>query len=168
MSRIIDNVLAYKVLKMLVTPFIKTPAFRLGIIDAHGKILKHAKDLTTAEEKDSYNYLNRLVFNLKRLINKLPGGENYLKNLVAALFLIKESYETYHTTDIEKRFNELVEAIHSNNLILIEETILVNKFLSEEDGIANVTAGVATTEIPLAKKKKVSDYILKRKPIKDL
>lgn len=165
MSRIIDNVLAYKILRMLITPFIKTPAFRLGIIDARGKILKHSKDLTTAEEKDSYNYLNRLVFNLKRLINKLPGGENYLKSLVAALFLIKESYETYNTINIEMRFKELVESINANDLILIEETILVNKFLAEEDGIANVTTGVAVTEIPLVKKnrtKKVKSFILTR------
>jgi len=164
MSRIIDNVLAYKILRMLITPFIKTPAFRLGIIDARGKILKHSKDLTTAEEKDAYNYLNRLVFNLKRLINKLPGGENYLKSLVAALFLIKESYETYNTTNIEMRFNELVEAINTNDISLIEETIIVQRFL-EDGAIANVTgAGIANPELPLSVKKK-PNKILKRKVI---
>jgi hypothetical protein len=166
MSRIVDNAIALKVLHMLVTPFSKTEAFRLGIIDAKGKILKKANQLRTGEEKDSYDYLHRLVFNLKRLLNKLPGGDTYTKNLVAAYFLIKESYETYHTTDVEERFNALVEQLNKSNTILVEETILVQKFL-EEDGIANVTgAGVAMTELPLGSKKKVkkaTDYILKRK-----
>ena len=166
MSRIVDNAIALKVLHMLVTPFSKTEAFRLGIIDAKGKNLKKANQLSTGEEKDSYDYLHRLVFNLKRLLNKLPGGDTYTKNLVAAYFLIKESYETYHTTEVEERFNALVEQLNKSNTILVEETILVQKFL-EEDGIANVTgAGIAMTELPLGSKKKVkkvTDYILKRK-----
>ena len=38
MSRIVDNLVAYRILSMLVTPFDETEAYKLGIIDAHGKI----------------------------------------------------------------------------------------------------------------------------------
>lgn len=166
MSRTIDNLVAYKVLSMLVTPFDKTDAFKLGVIDAKGTVLKSTKDLVSSEEKDSYDYLHRLVFNLKRLLNKLPGGDTYTKNLVAAYFLIKESYETYHTTEVEDRFNDLIEHLDENDLLLVEETITVQRFLEDAGvgGIANCTgAGIANTELPLGKKKKATDYILRRK-----
>jgi hypothetical protein len=56
MSRTIDNLIAYKVLRMLVTNFTDTEAFKLGIIDAKGKNLRKANTLTTTEEKDAYTF----------------------------------------------------------------------------------------------------------------
>ena len=35
----------------------------------------------------------RLVFNVKRLLNKVPGGGSKLASYAAALFLIKEKYD---------------------------------------------------------------------------
>lgn len=158
--RIIDNLLAYRILSMLVTPFEESDAFKLGIIDAKGKILKKQNQLTTPEEKDAYTYLQRLVFNLKRLLNKLPGGDKYTKNLIAAYFLIKESYQHNDDSDLESRFTTLLETIDQKNIILVEEEILVNKFLDEEGGVlpANNTSGVANPEYKLGTKK-----IIKRK-----
>ena len=72
-SALMDNIIAARLLYMLVTPFDKTDAYRLGIVDAKGKLLKHAKDLNTQAEKDAFNYLTRLIFNLKRLINNWNG-----------------------------------------------------------------------------------------------
>ena len=82
MSRVLDNLIAYRVLSMLVKPFDQTDAFKFGIIDKNGKKLR---DPNTEEEKDSFDYLSRLTFNLKKLLNKLPGGDTKLKNIVAAL-----------------------------------------------------------------------------------
>ena len=45
MSRVIDAVIAYRVLKLLVTPFNRTKAFELGIIDDKGKVLKKSKEI---------------------------------------------------------------------------------------------------------------------------
>jgi len=153
MSRIVDNLIAYKILSMLVQPFAKTDAFRLGIIDASGKVLKLSKDLKTEEEKTAYDYLHRLVFNLKRLLNKLPGGDNLTKNLVAAYFLVKESYETYNTIDIDERFYALLENINDKDLILVEEEIIVKRFVEEEGLPVNNTVGIAAPVLPLSKKK---------------
>jgi hypothetical protein len=145
---------------MLVTPFEESDAFKLGIIDAKGKILKKQNQLTTPEEKDAYTYLQRLVFNLKRLLNKLPGGDKYTKNLIAAYFLIKESYQHNDNSNLESRFTTLLETIDQKNIILVEEEILVKKFLDEEGGVlpANNTSGVANPEYKLGTKK-----IIKRK-----
>ena len=94
MARLVDNLIAFKILKMLVTPFDQTDAYNLGIVDAQGKTIRKSSALTTNAEKDSYNYLTRLVFGLKKIINKLPGGESKLKSLIAALWLVKEQYQT--------------------------------------------------------------------------
>ena len=50
-TRAIDLLIAYRVVKMLVTPFNKQPAFKLGIIDEKGKVLKKFLSLKTTKEK---------------------------------------------------------------------------------------------------------------------
>jgi len=165
MSRIVDNLIAYRILSMLVQNFEDTNAFKLGIIDKNGHALKKSKDLTTEEEKDSYDYLARLVFTLKKIINKLPGGESKLKSLIAALWLVKEQYQSgsRSTAMLEEKFASVMRLL-DNRVSLVEEEILVNKFLHEEGegggagGVANVTgAGVATNE-PVVKKKDIKKY----------
>lgn len=98
MARFVDNVIAYRILSMLVKNFNDTQAYKLGIIDDKGKVLKKASQLKTSQERDAYTYLHRLVFNMKRIINRLPGGESKLKSMVTALFLIKEYYESNNRT----------------------------------------------------------------------
>ena len=56
MGRAIDLLITYRVIKMLVTPFEKQPAYALGIIDKNGKVLKKAKTLKTAKEKEAVSY----------------------------------------------------------------------------------------------------------------
>jgi len=92
MSRIIDALVAYRVLKLLVTPFKRTKAFELGIIDEKGKVLiksKQFKNLIPAnkrvEARNSYTMLIRFVFNLKRLLSKV-GVRGPLGSAAAAAF----------------------------------------------------------------------------------
>ena len=170
MSRIVDNLIAYKVLRMLVANFTDTEAFKLGIIDAKGKNLRKANTLTTTEEKDAYNFLNRLVFNMKKIINKLPGGENKTKSLVAALWLVKETYESgsRSTAMMQEKFDKLVTML-DNRVSLVEEELLVKKFLSEEGegGSMNVTGAAVSTDEPKIDKKNIKKFQLmaKRKPV---
>lgn len=157
-TRIINNLIAYKILYMLVTPFEKTDAYKLGIIDEKGKVLKKSNKLTTSAERDAYTYLHRLVFNLKRIINKLPGGENKLKSMIAAFFLIKESYlqkkPVISESKLEERYKEILDVVEKQNVTLVEEELIVTKFM--EEVAANMTgAGVSTNE-PVVKPKKVA------------
>jgi hypothetical protein len=89
-SRTGDLFYAFRFLKLLVTPFEKTKAFELGIIDKDGAVLKKRVDRESPEEKSAYTVFHRLVFNLKRLIGKAPGGKSLVARYGAALFLIKE------------------------------------------------------------------------------
>lgn len=168
MSRLIDNLLAYRILSMLVTPFTDTKAFKLGIIDAKGKNLRKSSSLKTSEEKDSYDYLHRLVFNMKKILLKLPGGDSKLKNIVAALFLVREYYESNDKslTLMEDKYVRILDKVNGG-VSLVEEEILVQQFL-EEDGlaIANVTGANVATDTPAPMKKDIAKYknIAKRKP----
>jgi len=179
MSTIVDNLIAYKVLRMLVTPFDQTAAFHLGIIDAHGKVLRKTSQLSTQAERDAYNYLTRLVFNMKRIINKLPGGESKLKSIVAALWLVKECYASKERTTslMEQKYLKLLEKLESQNIVLVEEEIEVNRFLANlaEDGgaggaggavggaPANATGAAVSTDQPKIGKKDIKSY-KKRQP----
>lgn len=167
MARIVDNLIAYRVLMMLVTPFEDSDAFKLGIIDKTGKNLIKSSNLKTDEEKSAYTYLHRLVFNLKKILNRLPGGDTKLKNIVAALWLLKETYEGRHNSAL---LEESMKSIVESNVILVEETIFVTENLKnkkkelEEDGempangIANRTGASVSTDAPVIRKKDINKY----------
>ena len=159
MNRVVDNIIAFKILKMLVQPFADTEAYRLGIIDAKGKTLRKSNTLNTTDEKNAYNYLTRLVFGLKKIINRLPGGESKLKSLVAALWLVKEQYENGNRMTkivLESKFDEIMKMM-DNRVSLVEEEIVVKKFL-DEDGIANVTGAAVSTDQPKIGAKEIAKY----------
>ena len=93
MSRAVDLFVTYRFLKLLVTPWKKQEAYKQGIIDANGKALKKARDLTTEAERESFTLLHRLVFNCKRIMSKIPFVRSQLGTYAAALFLLKEHYK---------------------------------------------------------------------------
>jgi len=99
-SRAFDTFVTYKIISQLVTDWEDMPAFEHGIIDKKGKLLRKHSSLKTTEEKESYTLFTRLIFNLKRLIQKLPGGSSKLASYTAGLFLIKEQI------DVERLLNE--------------------------------------------------------------
>lgn len=170
MSRLVDNLIAYRILSMLVTPFIDSKAFKLGIIDAKGNNLRKTSTLKTSEERDAYTYLNRLVFNMKKILAKLPGGDSKLKSIIAALFLVKEYYENGDKTMslMEEKYLRVLDKVNSG-VSLVEEEILVTRFLEnaivEEDGggtaaaaPANVTGDKVSTNVPAPLNKNIKKY----------
>ncbi len=138
MAQFADTYMAYQFLKRLTTPFDKTKAFELGLIDEKGKKLKKAQ---TNEEKDAYTYFDRLVFNIKRLMEKVPGGSSRFVSYAAALYLIKESVDPKEHYSDDEIMDNIVE-----NLTMLEKTSM--KKLNElfEEAPANATgAAVAGT-----------------------
>ena len=93
MNRLLNAFVIFQFIKLLATPFNKTDAYKLGIIDEKGNYLKKQKDLITIQEKKASNIFTRLVWNVKRLIEKLPFGKTRLASIATALFLIKEEIE---------------------------------------------------------------------------
>jgi hypothetical protein len=105
LQRAVDVYYTFRFLRQLVTPWNETQAFKLGLIDADGKVLRKA---TTPQEKDAYTLFFRLVYNMKRLLNKVPLGKTKLASYVAALWLIKENTKMSEEAIIEG-FNAYLE-----------------------------------------------------------
>ena len=107
MGRVIDAVIAYRVVKLLVTPFNKTQAFKMGIIDDKGKVLIKSKDFLKTfssqelpKARKAYTMLIRFVFNLKRLLSKVGVRGPITTAAAAALAFFKE--ENGQNLEIEK------------------------------------------------------------------
>lgn len=155
-----DLLLAYNFLKRLVTPFDETDAFRLGIIDERGKKIADPK---TSEEELAFSAFNRLVFNIKKIVERLPGGKSKLASYGAALFLLKESENTkdFYTEQ------EIMQALEENmDYLAKHEKNTFRKLI--EDAPANVTGiGVAGTgddaeTVPVDPKKKKKKVLIDR------
>ena len=91
-SRAIDLFVAYRFLRILTTPWEDQEAFKLGIIDKDGKLLKKVNKLKTEQEKSSFTLLHRLIFNLKRILHKIPGVKTKIGTYATALYLLKQEY----------------------------------------------------------------------------
>ena len=144
----------YQFIKKLVTPFDKTKAFELGIIDEKGKILKKRRELKTSEEKEAYSLSDALIWNIKKLLGKVPGGQSRIASYAAALFLIKEQHGDYKITDeeLELQFFDKFEQMYNNDNLLFDEKTLrkVTDALDEETPIT-VSGNVAMRDMKLGK-----------------
>jgi len=118
MSRAVDLFVTYRFLKLLVTPWNKQEAFKLGIIDKNGKSLKKARDLGKEEERASYTLLHRLVFNCKRIMGKIPFIRSQLGTYAAALFLLKEHYKIENLPEAQ-----VTKYLLENKLIDLNDSI---------------------------------------------
>jgi hypothetical protein len=105
LSAIADFAYAVRFLRLLTMPVEKTDAFKKGVIDKNYKVLVKGKERTT-EQKNAYTVFHRIVFNLKRLIMKIPGGKSTVGSYAAAMLLIKE-----HTGMSDKKIIEIVEQV---------------------------------------------------------
>ncbi len=98
MGRAIDALIAFRLIKLLVTPFNKTKAFKLGIIDEKGKVLIKSRDINKlpfpqrTEARKAYTMLIRFVFNLKRLLSKVGIRGPIGSATAAAIAFFKEEY----------------------------------------------------------------------------
>ena len=94
MSAIIDTFIVYRIVTTLTKDWDEQDAYKLGIIDRRGNVLKKTKELETSKEKKAYTILTKFIFNLKRLTEKMPGGKSKIGSYAAAAYLLlKEEAE---------------------------------------------------------------------------
>jgi len=127
MSRAIDLIITYRVVKMLVTPFNKFKAFDLGIIDEKGKSLIKMKDVKGSDRKH-YTMLHRFVFNLKRILQKVGLGSRLGSFAVALALLIKE----------DKTMAQHKDLIESAVITYLKEENLYDMLLNEVREIPDI------------------------------
>jgi hypothetical protein len=75
--------------------------------------------------------------------------------MIAAFFLIKESYSkskpVITESRLEQRYKEILDVVDRQDVTLVEEEMIVNKFM--EDVAANATGAAVSTDEPLVKPK---------------
>ena len=158
MGRAIDLFVTYRFIKLLTTPFEKTDAYKLGIIDENGNRVMpppvnnvrqtKPEPLRTTAEKNAYTILHKLVFNIKKIFAKVPGLRTKVGTYAAALFLLKDTFkESVDDPDMfEKEFMKYLkeEGVEMDNSISEEvigfgevlpkgEYVLVNDILNKEE-----------------------------------
>ena len=154
MGRAIDLFVTYRFVRLLTTPFEKTDAYKLGIIDGNGNRIrqpnstKPAVELATTEQKNSYTVLHKLVFNIKKIFAKVPGLRTKVGTYAAALFLLKDTFKE-HVEDPDMFEKEFMKYLKENDIEFDEsiseevigfgeilpkgEYVLVNDILNKEE-----------------------------------
>ena len=154
MGSAIDLFVTYRFLKLLTTPFNRTDAYKLGIIDKNGhrvlkpKSTKPQVELATTQQKNAYTILHKLVFNIKKLFAKVPGLKTKVGTYAAALFLLKDTFKE-HVEDPRVFEKEFIKFLRENNIEFDNEIseevigfgevlpkgnyVLVNDILNKDD-----------------------------------
>ncbi len=99
----VDLIILYRIIKILATPWRDQEAYHLGLINANGKLVREPK---TPQELNAYNYLHRFIFNIKRLIELVPGGKTKIGTYAAALLLLKEDIDKEEKSEMDKIFED--------------------------------------------------------------
>lgn len=156
-SRAVDIYIIYKFIKYLTLPFEDWEAYKLGIINDQGKVIK--KSRKTKDEKNNYTLFHRLVRNLKVMLEKIPGGKSKLGKAAAAYFLLREELIKMggKQEQIDEAFSKhLKENLDPSTSLMMESALSAD--LEEDYGItfedtveedAVTTGGVATIPTPL-------------------
>jgi len=129
LTKAADTVYTLRFLRLLTTPWEETNAYKEGLIDDEGNKIKKP---FTEKEKSVYNTFHRLVFNIKKLINKAPGGKSKIASYAAALFLIKENANLG-----DKSIEKILEVCKVNPEVFLEEK---THWFTTKDGM--LTPGV--------------------------
>ena len=130
LSRAGDTYYALRFLRLLTTPWKNTGAYKAGIIGAKGELLRKPE---TSEDKSVYNVFHKLVYNIKRLLTKVPFGQSVVGRYAAALYLIKE-----HTGLSDELIGECLYELYGFNPskedVMIEslDTIKDNQLIAGE------------------------------------
>ena len=106
---VVDLYLVYEFIKRLATPFNEWEAYDRGIIDEEGNILKDAKERRrNIKDRQAFGKFDLLVLKLKKLLEKIPGGQTRLGSYAAALWLVKEHIEKGNETLTEESLQEYI------------------------------------------------------------
>jgi len=124
-NRAVDLVITYRVVKLLVTPFEKQEAFKYGIIDKDGKVLRKYRTLKGTKEKQSYTVLHRFIFNLKRILKRVGLGGKLGTFAVALGLLLRE----------DNRYVEHKSLIESAVITYLKDTEQFIDLLKEEGNV---------------------------------
>jgi len=126
-GRFIDYTIIFVIARRLLRKMEDWPAFKLGLIDEKGKILKKPK---TPEEKDSLTLLDRFILSLRRNVAK----NKWL--LFTPLFLLKEAgpdWEDIKAKDEAMILEQVEKSEKAKNIVLDFKNRIAEDFEDEDE-----------------------------------
>lgn len=140
MSRTVDALIVYRILRLFATKIEDFDAYKFGIIDADGKKLRNPK---TEDERNSWTLLTRFVIKVKKALLKSPDmNSRRLLTFAAAIAILRE-----HKEDAEENLDLLELYMADESVIreakLLEDYNLVSfkSFLTDEVAVNSVGGG---------------------------
>lgn len=120
---IADTAYAFRFLRLFTMKWEDTEAYKTGVIDEKGNMLVKPRNFMP-DQKKAYTLFHRVVFNLRRILEKTPLiGQNRLTNYASALWLVKENSDLNE----EELLSLLEEAGYPLEHDLFESTFIINK-----------------------------------------
>ena len=144
----ISNYYAYKFIRLLTQKWTDTEAYELGFIDEDGK--STGKKPVSSDDKGAYNRFTKLVFNIKRMLDKVPFGKTTIGRYTAALALLKEEFgienidSLFEDNILTEDQKEIISEITSIQLdesnthmfgLYFDNDLLIENFCAGFDGI---------------------------------
>ena len=128
MAGVIDTLITYRILKLMLTPWERQEAFKRGIIDKNGNVLKKRKELKDRQDKKAYTILHRFVFNLKRILKRVGLGSRFGSFAAALAMVLRE----------DKNLLLHKDAIEAGVITYLKETNQYEQLLNEVREIPDI------------------------------
>ena len=125
----IDVVCLYKFLRLLTLPFREWEAYKLGVIDAEGLVILKPQ-FRNSRQRESFNRFEVLVRNLKRILEKIPGGKSRIASYAAGLYLIREEKNAHMYQDEDITYESYMDFYEL--LLMNENFVEQSRYLIEQ------------------------------------
>lgn len=154
-SPALDTSYYARLCNMLLLPFARQDAFRLGLIDGSGNVIKRPEN---GVEQAALTPLHELAFGIRKYILQQPGGARMLSASSGLASLSKIHNKKIDVKDIHRLHEEFCK-IHKlaveNNLQYPVEELIIERFILAEDEPANSTSAITAhnggLDLPLGK-----------------
>lgn len=130
------TIAVYLILKKLMLPWEEWDAYKLKIIDKDGKKIKHP---ATSKEREAWDMLTRLCWNIKKITTKFVGKSKFAQYFSCA-YLLKDSLNYYIELN-QERLNETLlsdmtfkkQSLMNNLIKNVSEGTSVQTMVNEPD-----------------------------------
>lgn len=134
-----DLTYSVRMIRLLKKPWTEWTAYKLGIIDGQGEVLKNPK---TKEEQEAYSPFHRSVRHIKRRLNAVPYMSGFM-NLTSAYDSLRNRWNL-----TEQEHEEIMMNLPELRERLNEEMVAGDSGGSVDNIASGVTTGAITNKGP--------------------
>jgi hypothetical protein len=142
---VVGTYYSLKLLRVLSSKWTDTEAYKAGIVDETGK--KIVNKLSAAQKK-VYTPFDRICYNMKRLLSKIPGQQTFVGSIATIMWLMRENFTTAHGIIFEKTdqrsttlamaeiINDMTNSGQINESVLSESEMSPGAFVIVEGAVS--------------------------------